>query len=414
MLKHWIWLAERKGVGLRTALRVQAHFETPERAYFADRAELALVDGLTERQREALMDKDLTAAEQILEICERKQIRLLTMQDAAYPERLRNIPDPPLVLYYRGSIPDVDSRPTICIVGSREATAYGLLQAKKFGYQLGSAGVIVVSGLARGVDTFGMEGALTADAPVIGVLGCGVDVVYPAESRGLYKDVETRGWLISEFPPGTRPEAKNFPVRNRIMSALSVGVLVVECARKSGALITAQRALEQGKDVFAIPSNLGVAGGEGSNQLIRDGAIMVTCAQDILSEYVLQFPGRLTPTAAGEDLTLSQHDLQRSAGREKRIAEPVRTPAVSGKISIDKKSGTSYIDVNNCKDSLSADEWQLAQQLTQEPKHVDDLIEAAQLPASRALAALTLLELKGIAARLPGRRYGLMELEKEE
>lgn len=414
MLKHWIWLAERKGVGLRTALRVLSHFETPERVYFSERAELALVDGLTERQREALMDKDLTAAERILETCEKKDIRLLTLQDAAYPERLRNIPDPPLVLYYRGRVPDVDSRPTICIVGSREATAYGLLQAKKFGYQLGASGVIVVSGLARGVDAFGMEGALTAGAPVIGVLGCGVDVVYPAENRGLYKDVAARGWLISEFPPGTRPEAKNFPVRNRIMSALSVGVLVVECARKSGALITAQRALEQGKDVFAIPSNLGVAGGEGSNQLIRDGAIMVTCAQDVLSEYILQFPGLLTPVELGEDLTLSQHDLQRAASREKRVAEPVQTPAVSGKISIDKKSVRSYIDVNKYQDELSADEWQLAQHLAPTPKHVDDLIDAAQLPASRALAALTLLELKGIAVRLPGRRYELAQLEKDE
>ena len=394
MLKYWLWLCGCKGIGPRMALNVLNFFGSPEKAYFADDKEYTLIPELTKVQVQGLMQKDLREAEKILDDCARLGIHLLTYQDAAYPERLRNIPDPPMVLYYKGTIPNVDDTPTIAMVGSRNATPYGLLQAKKFGYQLSSGGAIVVSGMARGIDTLSLEGALTAGAPVIGVLGCGIDRIYPPENGGLYRDVIAHGCLMSEYAPGTPPDGRNFPVRNRIMSGLATGVLVVEAGPKSGSLITASRALEQGRDVFAIPSNLGVEVGEGNNQLLREGAMLVTSGQDILKEYVHQFPERISLRTGGDNLTLAQ----KVAGLNH-----------SDKKSVDKESNRSYIDLEAKKDELSADEWAIASQLSAKGVHVDELIEGSQLSAAQALSALTLLELKGIAVRMPGRRYQLAE-----
>ncbi|MEI3089308.1 MAG: DNA-processing protein DprA [Oscillospiraceae bacterium] len=181
---------------------------------------------------EPLEDKDLTEPRRILSECHRKSIHILTWQDAAYPARLRSIDDPPLLLYYQGTLPDIDAEPVIAMVGTRHASLYGLQQGKMLGYQMGRLGAIVASGGADGVDTVCLTGALTAGGPVIAVLGCGVDVAYPAKNRGLFEDIRYHGCLISEFPPGTPPYPDNFPVRNRILSGISVGVVVVEAPRK--------------------------------------------------------------------------------------------------------------------------------------------------------------------------------------
>ena len=408
MLKYWIWLCLCKGIGPRMALCVLNYFGTPDRAYYADDAEYALVPDLTKAQIKGLQNKDLKEAEKILDNCAKLGIHILTYQDAAYPERLRNIPDPPIVLYYKGSIPNVDDTPTIAMVGARKATPYGLLHAKRFGYQLSAGGAIVVSGMARGIDTLSLEGALTAGTPVIGVLGCGIDRIYPPENGALYQDVIAHGWLISEYPPGTPPDARNFPVRNRIMSGLSTGVLVVEAGARSGSLITASRALEQGRDVFAIPSNIGVEVGEGNNRLLREGAILVTSGQDILQEYIHQFPDRIHMRTGGDNLTLLPRDLQRAEEKTlPNVAQKIDHPQAGDKKSVDKNLNRSYIDLEAKKDELSHDEWALASQLSAHPIHVDELIEASGLSAAQALSALTLLELKGIAVRMPGRRYEL-------
>ena len=249
---------------------------------------------------------------------------------------------------------------------------------------------------------------MTAGTPVIGVLGCGIDRVYPPENGALYQDVIAHGWLISEYPPGTPPDGRNFPVRNRIMSGLSTGVLVVEAGAKSGSLITASRALEQGRDVFAIPSNIGVEVGEGNNQLLREGAMLVTSGQDILQEYIHQFPEQIHMRTGGDNLTLLPRDLERAEEKTlPNVAQKIDHPHAGDKKSVDKNLNRSYIDLEAKKDELSADEWAVASQLSPKPIHVDELIEASGLSAAQALSALTLLELKGIAVRMPGRRYQL-------
>ena len=383
MLKYWLWLASRRNLSPREQLAVLRHFGTPEAAYCAEKSALSEVEGL--RSTASLEDKSLMEPEEILNECYRKQISILTYQDAAYPDRLRSIDDPPMVLYYQGTVPAIDTEPVIAVVGTRKASAYGLVQAKQLGYQLGRMGAIVVSGGADGIDTMAMKGALTAGAPVIGVLGCGVDVVYPAANRSLFEDVRTRGWLVSEYPPGTAAIGAHFPVRNRILSALSLGVLVVEAPEKSGALITARRALEQGRDVFALPAN-------------------------VLKEYVHLFPSLAGRRPKTIPMTLSRAEEPRERTESQRIVASERTfPERNDRKDVDKPENRDYIDVHKILDSLSADERAIVEQLTDGPKHIDEIVDGCQLPAGRVLASMTLLEVKGYIRRLPARRFSLAE-----
>lgn len=387
MLKYWIWLATRKGMGARSAYLVARHFATPEAAYFADQAAYDAIDGI--RGRESLLDKDLREAEEILRTCYNRGIFLVTMQDAAYPQRLLALDDPPLVLYGKGILPDLNG-PAIGVVGTRKASLYGLKQARRMGYGLSRCGSAVISGGARGVDTEAMRGALTGGSPVVAVLGCGVDVVYPHENKSLFQDVTANGCLLSEYPPGTPPAAEHFPIRNRIISGISMGVLVVEAPERSGALITARRALDQGRDVFALPANVGQDTGSGNLQLLRDGAILVRDPWEILQEYTGQFGQNLESRNCddwdGEDLP-----------REK---EPVKKD-------IDKEKTSHYIDAKKIMDTLTPEEQRLALLLEQGPAHIDSLSEQMQQPAGSVLALLTMLEVRGLVKRLPGRRFAL-------
>ena len=240
MLVHWIWLATRPGMNDRIKAAVIERFGDAEDVFYADSGAYQSVDGLTVEACEALQDKSLTEARGILAQCTDKDIGILTFRDAAYPSRLKNISDPPMVLYYKGRLPDFDALPLIAVVGTRKASAYGITAAKRMGYGIAQCGGVVVSGIASGIDGAAMSAALTAGGTVVGVLGNGADIVYPLSNRALFADTERRGCLLTEFPPGTPPHKWNFPKRNRIISGLSCGVLVVEAPFKSGSLITAR------------------------------------------------------------------------------------------------------------------------------------------------------------------------------
>lgn len=414
MLIHWVWLAQCACVSDYVKMALLSRFADPERIYFAAQEELAQIEGLTEEGKQSLSNKDLSGAQEILDRCLEKNIRLLTWQDAAYPERLKNIPDPPLVLYYKGNLPDFDREALIGVVGTRKASAYGLGIAKRLGYQIGACGGAVVSGAAFGIDSMAMSGALTAGACVVGVLGCGADVVYPASSRGLYADLERYGCILTEYPPGTPPVGYHFPRRNRIISGLSCGVLVVEAPKGSGALITARHAADQGRDVFVVPSNIDVDTGAGSNGLLRDGAIAVSCGWDVVGEYRYLFPEKLHP--AGEKAMLQAYPDEVRAAHERRekpaakVAQKRRRPKGSPEENhpdpqkdIDNPAQEPYIDLIQREKSLTPDERSIVEQLSRGRMLVDDLIDGSDLTAGAILASLTLLEVKGIVRRLPGR-----------
>ncbi|WP_295745028.1 DNA-processing protein DprA, partial [uncultured Oscillibacter sp.] len=292
MLKYWIWMAELPGLTNQARLALLRHFGTPENAYYADAGEILLTEGITKKQAEALEEKNLAAAGKILSDCRRLGLRILTFQDAEYPNRLRNIYDPPFLMYVRGHLPPVDEEPVIAVVGTRKCTPYGENCGEKLGYGLARGGAIVVSGLARGVDAAATRGALRGGGVPIGVLGCGLDVVYPPEHRYLYEDVAAAGALLSEYPPGTEPDKSHFPVRNRIMAGLAVGTVVVEAPLHSGALITGNTALEQGRDLFAVPGPIDAPASAGCNRILRDGGIIVTEPRDVLSWYAARFPDK--------------------------------------------------------------------------------------------------------------------------
>ena len=418
MLVHWIWFAHRPGLSDRVKAALMRHFSDPEDIFYADSGAFSHLDFLTEEGREALQDKNLIPAEQILETCAREKIHILTYRDAGYCNRLKNIADPPMVLYYKGHLPDWDASPVIGIVGTRKASAYGLTAAKRMGYQIGRCGGIVVSGMAFGIDGMAMAGALTAGQTVVGVLGCGVDIVYPVSNRGLFADTEQYGCILSEFAPGTPPMKHHFPKRNRIISGLSCGVLVVEAPEKSGSLITARQAAEQGRDVFAVPGNIDMPGFAGSNALLRDGAILVSSGWDVISEYQALYPDKIRKETGPVHMKAYPDEVEKAAASpEKPLQKVAQKTRIPGKKTaepekktqkvIDKADSTPYSDVNNPKPKLSAEEQSIVDALRGGERLVDDVIAETGLTTGKLLASLTMLELKGIIRRLPGKRISI-------
>lgn len=385
MLKYWLWLTELAGLTNQTRLALLRHFPSPEDVYYADPEEVLLTEGITRRQAEFLKNKDLSAADRILEECQRLNIRILTLQDAAYPGRLKNIYDPPCLLYVQGRLPVFDEEVAVAVVGTRDCTPYGIMCAEKLGYGLTRGGAVVVTGLARGIDSAATRGALRAGGVTVAVVGNGLDVQYPPESRYLYEDVAAAGAILSEYPPGTEPFGWHFPVRNRILSGLSVATLVVEAPARSGALITAETALEQGRDVFAVPGPIDAPISVGCNRLIRDGGGLAAEAWDILREYEARFPDKLRREGARHQPAVLGYQA-----RQKTEAKPV-PPSVS----------LSHNDL-----SLTDDQIALLKAIpAEEPMLVDDLIELTDIPTRRVLSALTVLEIEHLVTQHSGKRY---------
>lgn len=418
-LKYWVWLSTLTDLKPITRFRLLEDFQDPEGAYFADEKRLLKTAWLTDAERRLLSDKSLTRAEEILSKCREDSVSILTINDAAYPERLRNIYDPPVLLYIKGRLPAVDSEAAIALVGTRRATPYGFKLGRQLGFEISRCGGLVVTGLAAGVDSAAADGALRAGGGCIGVLGCAIDTVYPTNNVALYADVAEAGALVSEYPPGTLTQSRFFPERNRIMSGLSVGVVVVEAPEKSGALITASLALEQGREVFAVPGAADMPNSGGTNRIIREGAALVTCGWDVMVEFAERFPDKVSPPER-DKVTLPD---------EESLPKPVETPSggknrardESGEASggfaklrvrndrkgIDKPNKRDYIDLKDRLRDLTENQLKIVAVMDESAKHVDDIIEAAGLPAPTVLSELTVLQIKGIVSQGKGKRFTL-------
>lgn len=398
-LKFWVWLTEQNRLGGPARQALLEHFGSPEEVYYAEPGDLLQVEGITADQAQALENKSLDRAQSILEECARKDIFLLTAQDALYPQRLKNIYDPPLLLYGRGSMPLFDEEAAVAVVGTRSCSPYGIRTAERFGFEMSKQGGLVVSGLARGIDAASQLGALRAGGLTAAVLGCGVDVVYPPENDRLYEDVAASGVLLSEYPPGAEPFGWHFPARNRILSGLCLATLVVEAPEKSGALITAATALEQGRDVFAIPGPLDAEGSVGCNRLIRDGAGLATESWDILREYQSRYPHKLHPD--GEKLP--------PLPKKSEIFYPERSK--KNKVA---PSGLPVINVRRNAEGLTDDQIKVLRILDdKEPMLTDDIALRANVPVRRILSAVTMLEIDGYT-RQEGLRKFVRTVEVED
>ena len=282
-LRYWLWLSALTGVRPRVKQELIGRYGGARELFFSPVDELKGDGLLTEEEREALSARRLDAALNIIERCEQEGIGILTIQDAAYPRRLAAIYDPPLVLYVRGRLPSIDDLAAVAVVGTRRATPYGLKMATRMGYELTRCGALVVSGLTGGVDAAAAEGALMAGGSCVGVLGSAIDDRRWGGS--LARDVETVGAIVSEYPPGTPGNAAFFRARNRVTSGLTVACVVAEAPAKSGALLFADEALSQGREVFAVPANADAPAAAGSNALLKEGASPATDARDVLADF---------------------------------------------------------------------------------------------------------------------------------
>jgi DNA processing protein len=340
--------------------KLAAHFIDPRRAFSASAAELSEVPGLEKDAIEGLLSfSDWTRAQAESRRAQDSGVRLVPFTDPAYPARLRMIADPPPLLYLKGELLDDDKR-AVAIVGSRSASEYGLKIARSISRGLASLGFTVVSGMARGIDGAAHQSALDAGARTIAVLGSGVDRVYPPEHVGLYRNISQQGAVVSEFSMGTRPAAFNFPARNRLISGLSLGVVVVEATEKSGSLITAALALEQNREVFAVPGEAGSSRSRGAHRLIRQGAKLVESADDIIEEIAPQLTSQRGQTAP---------------------ARPV----------LPQQCGDAARKVFNL--------------LQERILHIDEVIETSGLSSAQVSQILLDLELRGLLRQLPGKRY---------
>ena len=395
MLLYWLWLAQCNEVkdGVKAALVRQ--FEDPERLFFAEKQEIldAEIEGLTGEHLDILLRHDLSAAEETLSDCAKAGLQVLTYDSPLYPRRLKAIYDPPIVLYYRGTLPDFDKLPTIGVVGTRHPSVYGRQAAKRLGGEIAAAGGLVVSGLAEGIDGAAMEAALSTGFPAVGVLGCGADVVYPRKHKALFQETERLGCILSEYAPGSPPLGWHFPRRNRIISGLSCGVVVVEAPERSGSLLTAKHALEQGRDVFVVPGNVDMESFRGSNRLLRSGAIAVSSGRDVMEEYDLLYPEKLLP----------KKGLDKPKKAEKQEPKP-EAPEILKKKTIDNGNPPPYSGQNDILQGLSADEQTVMTAIGTGIESVDDVIAKTGLPSGKVLGILTMLEIRKKIVRHPGKR----------
>ena len=396
-IKYWLWLASLKGVPNQVRLSLLDHFASPERIFMAESGEYLLVDGMTRAIAQLLENKSLREADRILGECERLGLRVLTLHDAEYPDRLRSIYDPPIVLYIKGRLPLFDDEVAVAMVGSRKPSDYALRVGEQLAYQLAAHGAVVVSGLAAGGDAAAHRGALRAGGFTAAVIGGGHDIVYPFENRFLYEDIAVRGVILSEYPPGTHHDGKHFPVRNRIISGLSLGVVVTGAADRSGTLITASRALDQGRDVFAVPGQIDDPACAGSNRLLRDGAMIVTEAWDILMHYESLYPHKLHGRGVREAVRFGESAAEtQDAAPQKKTEEKteIAEPALP-RLELDGDHG------------LNNDQIAILKVLDGRMMQVDDIIETTQIPTRRVLSALTVLEIEGFVAQHSGKRFEL-------
>ena len=383
-LRYWLWLAQL-GVTPLTARRLLRAVGSVKELYLAQPEALRCVEGLRAGDLRALSRKDISGAEAVEAQCARAGIRVLCLQDADCPDRLRSIPDPPVVIYIKGKLPPVDDRLCIGVVGTRKASDYGKETASRIAGELARMGGVVVTGLAEGIDSAAARGSLRAGGTVIAVLGTGVDVVYPAWNTELQETVGEQGVLVSEYPPGTGTSRYGFPRRNRIISGLSLGVAVVQAPQRSGALITASHAQEQGRDVFVVPGAVDDPGFQGSNALIRDGAQLIRGGEDILEEYRFRYPQLVVKAQSGG-------------------ADAGEKPT---KEAIDKGQSVDYSSLSEQMESLTEPELKAVEALAAGACYKDELIRRSGLAAPSAMAALTMLQLKGYVRDEDG-RYRLL------
>jgi len=403
-LIYWIWLQQALGYGSsRTEQLLNAFDGSAQAVYQADWSSLQQKGLLTRKQLESMNGFRLEQAQAIIDNCARIGCRAIAANSAEYPEALRETYGHPLVLYVLGDLSCLNGRLAIGMVGTRRSSEYGRRVADLLSRELAACGAVVVSGMAAGIDTVAHTGALKGNGKTVAVLGCGVDVTYPPQNETLKDLIAQNGAVVSEFPPGTQPDGPNFPIRNRIISGLSQGVVVVEGRRRSGSLITAGHALAQGRDVFAVPGSVFDVGSVGPHWLIAQGAIPVTCTRDILEEYLSVYPDTID-TKTMQELNLPRNVKTQAEPTEQRAVLKPEKAATAVEVSENKPFPTAA-EKPPAPLFLSELQRGLYELMEADPQSVDLLTQKMGQPVHKILSALTQLEVYGLVQALPGHNY---------
>ncbi len=399
-VEYWIWMQNSLGVGARTD-EILSYFETPENLYNAGSKEWRLSGLFTPKKIEALKSTTPSETGKILNECRQKGYNIITPDNPLFPERLRTLSDMPLVLYGIGDCSVLSDVVSIGVVGTRNASPYGIQVAQKLSYALASSGATVVSGGALGVDSEAHAGAMLAKGRTLAFLGCGLSFGYLKENASLRRAITRYGAVVSEYPPFAPAGRMTFPIRNRLISGVSLGVVVIEAGVKSGSLITANCALEQGRDVFAIPGDIVRSSFDGTNHLIKNGAKPVFSAEDILIEYeslygdLFDISKSRVPLSAVEYVEYRKKKTGnvRSAKPDKKSAEEIINPPV------ERKELPEYISEEaKCVYAV----------LNEKETHIDDIVRKTDLKMNVVLSSLTELELSGFAELVSGKKYRII------
>ncbi len=404
-LKYWLWLTSRSELTPDGMHRVLRHFGTPEAAYYADDTEYDRLSFLRPVAKASLRDKSMEQPERILSDCDSLGVRIYTLQDTDYPDRLRHIPQPPLVLYCRGKAIHFDDEVAIAIAGTRNCSDYGRKMATKLAGEITRHGGLVVTGVVAGCDYAAATAALKAGGPVVCVLAGGVDVPFDEYSRDLYRRVLENGTLISELPPGREPVGRNFPQRNRILTGLCLGTLCVEGSTSSGVMLVAKHALDQNRDIFVVPTGADRPEGSGVLALLKDGATPVTAGTEILETYAIRFPQRLRPhmvTAAekSEPARKEQPALQPIPAATSAPAEDADEPNPEA-----PAAPMEVIDLAAHRDEYTDYEAAFLRSLQNGERTAEELLAETEIPAKYGLSTLTLLTLRGLIVETDGARF---------
>lgn len=393
---YWIWLQSALGAGARIK-EIINDFGGARGLYEANIIEWKMSPVLVPKQVQRLESTSLGKAQAVIDVCAENGWGIICYEDEAYPQRLREIPNPPAVLYIDGELPDVDSMVLIGMVGTRKASDYAIKSASLISRGISQAGAVVVSGGALGVDTASHQGAILGGGKTIAVLGCGFGTNYLISNQSLRNSIKSNGALVTEYPPFTKASKYTFPMRNRIISGLSLGVLVVEAGVRSGSLITANFALEQGRDVFAIPCSILEPSFAGTNKLIDDGACVVMKPLDLLSPYAERF---------GLDLSRVKTMQQLLNEAEDKSANVMQSENMLSFENLDK-SRQRRAKNTEAASKLNPKNRVVYEALTEEFTHIDIIKEKCRLDTGAVLAALTALEIAELAESASGMRYKL-------
>ena len=397
MRRYFIWYHMVQGITPAKKIALLRHFSDVRALYENRNAKLA---GFEKEMQLLSNAPSLEQAEALTRKWERAGIYTVTPADHYYPEKLKVLSDPPLTLFYRGSFPDFSFCPGIAVIGTRKADAYGLRTARKLSGEIAACGGLVISGGAAGIDTQALEGALEAGQSAVAVLGTGVDIAYPAENRKLFSLITKKGCLISEYLPGTQGKPWQFPERNRIVSALSDGVLVVQAPEKSGAMITARMALDQNKDIYVVPGNIDASVNGGSNALLQQGATPAFSGWGIMADYQSRYPG-----------VVAQRQPQ-----WKSLYTPAQTPENEEKIglyninkkkAVDNPANRPYSGMENRVAELSKAEQCVLNALTEQPVHQDLLADTLELSPVELMSVVTKLAMANLVSLYPGKMIAL-------